>query len=112
MRVHENGLARRAWRQQQADGRWHAREHVRKHEGMAVSARHACALAGARQRAFFRACARERAASAGCGGLASERVRGEPGAVWRHGLEGGIFWLLWLHLCHHHNGCASDLKLV
>ena len=100
MRVHENGLARRAWRQQQADGRWHARAHMcgsmrawQSVRGMRMRAyAYACALAGARQRAFFRACARERAASAGCGGLASERVRSEPGAVWRHGLEGGFFF--------------------
>ena len=91
MRVHENGLARRAWRQQQADGRWHAWAHVRKQESMADSARHVRALAGADQRASFRAFMRERAGSAGCGGLASERVRSEPGALWRHGLEGGIF---------------------
>ena len=58
---------------------------------MADSARHVRALAGADQRASFRAFMRERAGSAGCGGLASERVRSEPGALWRHGLEGGIF---------------------
>ena len=92
MRVHENGLAKRMQRQQQADGRWHARAHVWKHEGIAYSARRACALAGADQRASFRAFVRERAASAGCGGLASERVRSEPGALWRHGVYSQLFF--------------------